>query len=249
MAGARGGDLLFLKTLRDVLLVPALQAQNLVRADLSNEELRNFVPAARDEIVKALQKGPIAVTDPATGNLKIAKEIFHGGVSNTTSLQCVAVALYNAVNEFLCGGVSSNKRFRKITWGDLSPGASRAQDLRQEGLWEALDFFLSLIAANQSLYTTVKAYLDTYFVNPGTAACNTATRARLEACFAHMLAAFPEPAANLVPNMVPNDDDMASPDLLSPDPTLLDIDLPDIEETDFEDLLRAFGVEAAPSEA
>ncbi|GAQ82909.1 hypothetical protein KFL_001280300 [Klebsormidium nitens] len=223
------------------------------------------MPAARDDILKALQKGPIAVVDPAIGRLKSAESIFPKGISDNRSLQCVNVGLYEGVNQYLCHNASSNKKLRKIKWSDLVPGASRAQSLKQKGLWEALDFFLTLLAANRALCTAVKAYLDAFFVNPGTAACNTATRARLEACFAHMLAAAsPEPAADVMPpaastqppaaNANPNmsnGDTIASLDLLHLDPSLI-ADLPDLEdpdEQDFEDMLRLFGVEAARDQA
>ncbi|GAQ92631.1 hypothetical protein KFL_010770040 [Klebsormidium nitens] len=243
MAGAHAADL-------DLLLMSTL-IETLVHAGLTKEELRHYLPAARDDIVKAHQKGRIAVFDPATRRLKRAEEIFPAGVSNNLSLQCVAVGLYNGVNVYICIDALTNKRCRKIKWSDLFPRVTRSQSLGQKGLWEALDFLLSLIAANRTLCLTVKAYLDGYFVEAGTAACNTATRARLEACFAHMLAAFPTPAANPVPNMVSNDDTMASPDALAFDPLFI-CNLPnieDVDEADFADLLRAFGAEAAQDQA
>lgn len=59
------------------------------------------------------------------------------------------------------------------------------------------------------------------------------------------------PAASHMPNMVSNDDIVASPEDLSFDPSLFS-DLPeldDLEMEDLDDLLRLFGVEAALDQA
>ncbi|GAQ92275.1 hypothetical protein KFL_009630030, partial [Klebsormidium nitens] len=157
------------------------EAQNPAHADLSNAELSKNSPAARDQIIKALLRGPIAVVEPATGNLKSAEEIFPGGVSNNASLYCVAVGLYNGLNAYLCSDASTNQEFKKP-----------AQDMNRKGLWEAIDCFFTLVAASPARCTAVKAYLDGYFDTPRTACdarVNTATHAQLEACFAHMLGA------------------------------------------------------------
>ncbi|GAQ85660.1 hypothetical protein KFL_002470190 [Klebsormidium nitens] len=172
----------------ELLTLPALALQ------MEVDQLRSYLPAVVDEIAR--QKGPIRVEDSATGGLKLAKDIFTEKISDNDSLQTVVVGLKEGYNQYVRDDPSSGE---KVSW-KRTFGVSRCQDLGQKRLPDAVDFFLRKAASSRELCAAMKAYLDGYFCLPGTAACNTATRARLEACFAHILAAFEASLPTRVPN-------------------------------------------------
>ncbi|GAQ85656.1 hypothetical protein KFL_002470150 [Klebsormidium nitens] len=149
------------------------------------DQLRNYLPAVIDEIAKASHNGPIHV-DNALGGLKMAKDIFTEKISDNGSLQTVVVGLYKGYKQHVRNNPSSGE---KVSW-KRTFGVKRCQELGQKRLPDAVDFFLRKAATSRELCAAMKSFLDGYFCLPGTAACNTATRARLEACFAHILAAF-----------------------------------------------------------
>ncbi|GAQ85659.1 hypothetical protein KFL_002470180 [Klebsormidium nitens] len=168
-------------------LVRGLRTRRLGRVGkmtMEVDQLGNYLPAVMDEIAKASHNGPIFVEDSATGGLKLAKDIFTEKISDNSSLQTVVGGLYRGYKQYVRDDPSSGE---KVSW-KRTFGVNRCQQLGQKSLPDAVDFFLRKAASSRELCAAMKAYLDGYFCLPGTAACNTATRARLKACFAHILA-------------------------------------------------------------